>query len=213
MNVLITKIERELSQVPGLSVQVYAKENIAQKIASTFELIYDSKPWKRFNVRETHTLDGVTGVITDTFQKIFSFDDILRVYPTQNSIPLRKLPLEYNPQLEYGGLPRYYEYNGDPGKLITVHPAAASGDIEVIGLSHPTEFLLTDVVPFDEWALIWGVSWQYMLDDQSNPGAVKKFEQLFNTRMGVLYKNQTQEPLSLVGNRSGEYPTQWSDAG
>ena len=213
MSDLITKVERELSMVPGLSVQVYAKDSIMQKISSTFELVYQDKAWKRFRVMETRTLNGTTGNVTAPFTLITDFDDINRVFPSKSSVPLSSFPLEFNPTLEIGGLPRSYSYNTTPGYLLTCHPATASGDIIVLGQQHPIDFALDTVVPFDDWCIIWGTAWQYAVDDAANPGAITKFQHMFETRKKQLYNAQTSDPIRLTGNRGGEYPTSWSDNG
>lgn len=213
VNALVTKIERELSMVPGLNVQVYAKDNLAQRVQAIFDITFSEKNWKRFNRREQHTLDGVTGSIVDTFTQIPDFDNIVRIFPADRSVALAKLPLEFNPNLEAGGLPRYYEFNGTIGKLITVHPVSALGDIVVMGQYRPPDFLQTDVVPFDQWAIIYGAAWMYAVDDGANPAAIAKFQGLYEKRIKQLYSNQTDDPIRLTGNRSGEYPTTWSDNG
>lgn len=208
---LITRVERELSQVPGLAVQTYAKDAIAQKIISTFELIYSDRNWKRFKTTEQRTLDGVTGKVTTPFTEITAFDDIVRVYPATTGVALTLLPTEYNPLIGFsGGLPRYYGYSSAAGKLITVYPLNSSGDIIVLGQVHQAEdFVLSDTIPFDDLALVWGAAWQYAVDDATNPGAVAKFSGLFEARKKQLYSNQTAEPIALGGNRG--VPTRWSE--
>jgi hypothetical protein len=207
---LITMVQTELYQVSGAGTQVYGEANIAQKIQSSFDLIFTDKWWKRHMTRLSRVLNGTTGEVTVDITTIVSFEDVKSVYVEGRRDPLPKVSDTYNATMFSGTSAQFYEASTTTNKLIVVQPITAAANISIVGRKHPGTFVSATVVPFDPWAVTWMTAWQYMSDDGSNPDSAAKFQGLFEKRISQLYKAQTSEPIQLE-NGLGNIPDRWSE--
>jgi hypothetical protein len=209
---LITLCERELSQVPGLSVQLYTQDTLADKITAAYLFFFDDTKvqWKRFRDFATYTLSGTNGRVMETVSDTFKeFGDIEAIYPADSDDPLVLASSTRNPALITGSTPDQYGY--DSTNVFRVFPLTATGQVVVVGKVRANlPFALSDTVPFDYLALQYFTCWQMAIDDASNPGAVDKFKALFDERYNELKKKDQQAPIAF-NNRSSRYPTTWEE--
>ena len=209
---IITRCQRELSQVPGLAVQIYAQDALADKIEAAYLFAFDdtNTKWKRFLTFADYTLDGTTGRAVETVSTLFkSYEHIHSVFPFAYDTPLDKWSGLVNPNNISGSTPR--QVTRDNTNVFRVFPLASTGKVTVVGRTQADlPFALNDTVPFDFLALTYFACWQYAIDDGSNPGAVEKFKALFDLRYKALRDAEQQEAVSLNPRRT-KYPTQWEE--
>lgn len=195
---LVQKVITRISQVPGTGVQLYAEDRIADMIQQAFDFIFDDYFWPQFYFEQTYTLDGTTGVITgDISSGIKRYEDIQYIFFESDTYPLKELPRNYNPSLITGTRGRFFKPNSTAAKRFTVLPAASAGTVRVIGRTKPANFTDDDAVDFDNTAIILAATKDYLEDDGANPGAIEKFEQMFESRLAQLKTNQDSHPRAL----------------
>jgi hypothetical protein len=212
LQALVTDTEKALYQAAGPGVQIYAQDVLIQQLQNAFDFIFLDYWWPQFIRREVRTLDGVSGLVTVPFALITHYEDIKAVFRRNSDRPLPELPLSYN-SLDYptGSLARHIEATGD-SNLFRVYPTDALDNIVVVGRTRPaTDFISTDVVPFDSTALVHYAAWSYFTDDESNPAAAAKHQGLFEKRMQQL-KDALPQVVEL-NPRHGYVPDQWSERG
>jgi hypothetical protein len=207
--------ERELYQSAGLSVQVYAQDNLVQKIQNAFQMFFDdtSVKWKRFIAYTTYTLDGTSGHTTVPVKNTYkNYEDIIAVYPGTSQRRLAGWP-GGNPASFISSTPLFVLPDPTGTDLLKVLPSNASGQIVVEGRLFPTfPFNPSDVVPFDALTLTYFVAWQYAVDDGSNPAGSEKLRQLFEERYKQMKINANSEPIAL-NSQYGNIPSTWRDEG
>lgn len=207
---ILTRVQNDLYQAAGPSVQLYSENLIVQKISDTFIMLANDPEirWKQFRIFNRFTLDGTTGRTTVALNTIFkAFGDIYSIFPDKASRPLTYLGSSDNPYLLTGTRP--LKYIRDSVDIVRVIPATATGDIITVGKSvRQPPFILTDVIPFDYIAISNHVCWQYAVDDGSNPAMAEKFKTLFEARYKEIQKEEITEPIQL--NAGGDQiPNQW----
>ena len=204
--------ERELYQSAGISVQVYAQDNLSQKVQNAFILFFDDTKvrWKRFVQYNTYTLDGTTGRTTVPVKTIYKhYENIINVYPGANARPLAAWP-GGNPSSLSGKSPQYVF--ADTIDIMKVFPATATGQITVEGRVLPAfPFAVSDIVPFDWLSIVYFIAWQYAVDDGTNPAGAEKLRQMFEQRYSQMKINQSSEPVPLNSDYRG-IPTSWRDS-
>lgn len=210
---IITFVQKELSQIAGVTVQIYSEDLIAQKVQTSFELLYSDRSWKRFQTFETYTLDGTTGRVTGNVSTTFKqFEDIYKIYPVGYDQPLSVYSMERNPAALTGTFPLEYTADRTANKIFRVLPITATGQIAVVGrIGYSTPFAADEVVPFDYLALGFMTAWQYAVDDASNSAMIDKFKALFDTRIAQLKKNQEREAIALNPGYRGIIPNTWQE--
>lgn len=210
LEALITRIQNDLYQAAGPSVQLYSESLIVQKISDAL-VTFANDPqvrWKQFRIFNRYTLDGTTGRTTVALNSIFkAFGDIYSIFPDKSSRPLTYIGARDNPYLIVGTRP--LKYIRDSVDIIRVLPALAVGDIIVVGKSVPQPpFALTDTIKFDYIAISNYVCWQYSADDGANPAMTEKFRSMFEARYAEIKNEEVTEPIEL--SRFGDnVPTQW----
>jgi len=197
---LIERTATRLSQVAGASVQLYSEDRIAEMIQHKFDVLFDEAFWGQFvTFGESMTLDGSTGVVTiDLTDKIKRFEDIRAIYPDDSNTPLSKLPEStLNPDTITGTTPAFYSNSTSAIKVFKVWPLASTGAIQVTYRTKPDAFVPSDVVNFDEQALILGAAFDYSEDDGTNPAATDKLQNMFESRVKQLRNLRNDSPIAL----------------
>jgi hypothetical protein len=210
LQALTTLVERELAQYAGASVQLYAEPIIQQRIQQAFDYIFTLTYWPQFRVRELKLLNAATGMVTIPFANIKQWDDVQFVFRQWSDRPIPELPEGFSTQNLIGTQAQWLEPRID-AYLFTVYPLTATDQIEVIGRNRPAAlFNPTDVVPFDDWAIVHYAAWTYLVDDASNPGAASKQQALFDTRIKQL-KDQSEKGVIYLNPRGAQdIPQRWS---
>lgn len=207
---LLSVIERMLYQAAGVDVQVYAQDIIIDKINQAFIRCFEAKFWPQFFVRETGTLDGVTGLPVTPFSLITAWEDIYRVFRSGSEAPLPVMPDSYNLlSIPSSGVARFIA--PDANELFVVYPLTATDDIMVSGRQRPAntgDFALSDIVPFDYLAIAYHVVWEYATDDASNGAMAAKFQTLFDSRIQQLADISFPDFVAIAPNTNA-IPLEW----
>lgn len=197
----INQVARNISLVNGDGMTPYSPDLIESYLDGAHQFIKDEQEWHDFDVVYNRTLDGSTGLITEGITGISDAREITRIYHTSSMTPLPKVSLYNNKQVSTSLIG--YEYlnrEDDPGpsfKLVRFYPLILTGDVRIEG--HKT-FDFTDrnlVIPVDWWLHVYHASWQFALDDGTNPGQIAKYETMFNTRLKQVKEKENNKPISL----------------
>lgn len=210
----IDQVARNMSLVNAANVTPYSPELILSYLQLAHEMIIDEQEWDEVRADFIRTLDGTTGRITVGISTVDNYKDIKRVYHESSSTPLPVLTTYNNPLIATSihgirGIPR----SDDPGpnkKLIQFYPLVLTG--QVLFQADQT-FDLTNLeleLPIDWWLHVLHASWQFALDDGTNPGQIAKYEGLFNERMKQVKTKENSRPVSLDPYQS--IPDIWVDS-
>lgn len=209
---ILTRVQNDLYQAAGPSVQLYSESLLVQKISDAFVTLANDPEvrWKQFRIFNRYTLDGTTGRTTVPLNAIFkAFGDIYAIFPDKTNQPLTYIGTKDNPYMLTGSYP--LKYIRDSIDIVRVIPNTAVGDIIVVGKSVvQPPFELSDTIPFDYIALGNYVCWQYSIDDGSNPGMAEKFRVLFESRYQAIKKEENTENIQLSGY-SNPVPSRWEE--
>jgi hypothetical protein len=204
---------RALSQVTGTSVQVYAEDRIYQQINHTFNLLFKEKDvwWDTLMQWFDATIDGSTGVATQDLSAIDQVDDIRAIFRDNSDRPMPILPASINPYRLSGNVPRFIEFINDPDRHFRTWPRTVTETLRVHARVHPGVLTVDSNVNFDKDVLVHGASYFYAEDDGTNPGAIQKFQGLFELRRGQLLHARSNLP-SVQSNSGGSFPDTWQES-
>lgn len=185
---LTQEVISNLSMYPGTSVQIYAEDRISNMIIRLFSTLFEERFWSDTTFWREYTLSGIDGVVNEDVSKdIAHFHDIECIksqYDTSSA--LTKLHSSFVPQIGSGKTPCFYTNTPIENKIFAVVPFTATGKIYVRARTRPTEFLPDTIIPFDSTALVFGVCYEYSVDDDNNKAASQKFKELFDKRINQL---------------------------
>lgn len=190
---IVDAVILEISQVPGVSTQIYAEPRLLQLVEDAFDLVFQENWWNAYSSYVTGTLNGTTGLLTadilpttpSAIVPISSYTNIRTCFMSTRRRPIREFPPMTNPNSISGSLPLYkmpdYTFPNRPIKFL---PVDATGDVIMEVRQEPLHpFALTDTIYIDTKMLVWGAAFLYVSDDGTNPGQVAKFQQLFENRL------------------------------
>lgn len=204
MSDLVTDVQRELSQVPGIGTQAYSEDYIVQLLTAGFKVVFREEFWPHLSEWFQKTLDGSTGQWSGAGVDVYVLQDVRCVYgPKDRYRPLPHLPRHINPYEIAGTTPRYVEgRNGaSTGKPFRIWPLAATGTITFQARVMPDDEVFlsssSDEVPFDDLTLVYYAAWQYIENDGSNPGQAEKLKNMFEARLAQEKKNLANLPIDL----------------
>jgi len=193
---LISDVIIELSQVSGTAVQTYSEDRIARLLQQTFNLCFDKLWWPDYMEWKSYTLDGSTGLVTDTITDVTRYTDYRVFYPGTDHKPLRELPKNMNPYALSGTYPRYVSASATANKLFQVWPTLSTGTIRAHARIRPTDFAATDVVKLDKDLLVYGAAMSYATSDGGNPPEAQLLLQKFQNRLKEVRASISQ-PVEL----------------
>jgi hypothetical protein len=201
---LNTRVQARLSMASGTGVQTYAEDRISEMIQYRFDTLFEMRWWSQFFTFATYTLDGTLGVVTtDLTDLIKRYDDLAVIYVTDSNKPLTEVTMtKRNVLLLAGTTPIQFSGLGPTdanktSRVFQIWPKASTGTIEVGFRTKPDTFAPSDVVDFDDQALILGATFDYLEDDGANPNATAKFERMYRDRETQLLRNYDSGPISL----------------
>jgi len=200
---IVSNVIVELSQVPGVGVQLYSAGRIQQYVQDTFLLTIDKAWWPEYMCYLDTAANGTDGRLTSDLvgplSSIMEYKDIAAVWPTNSSRRLRQLPPMTNPGLFTGGAARYmaadYKF---PKRPFIVYPTQSTDTLKVWARqSNIVPLSGDDVVYLDRLLLTYGAAWMYCTDDGTVPAQVEKFQGLYQLRLDQVTDNLSQQPLQL----------------
>lgn len=204
---IVNDVITELSQVPGVSTQVYATPRIQQHLQDATILMMDEAWWPQlrqffYNV----TPDGVTGRLTADLtvsglnnHTIYRFQDIEKVFPSTQNKTLRRLPTNRNPATLSGLVSVYITPDATSlHRPFAVFPVTATETMTVIARAYPTiPMSSTDTVYLDRLLMTYLAAYMYAEDDGTNPGAIAKFKGLFEKRLMQVKASWDEHGIAL----------------
>lgn len=196
-----------LSMVPGIGVQLYSEDRIAEMIWHKFVIVRDELWWDDFMDYAVLTQDAAgrpTEPVTRTPPAIPSpsqivinkYSDIQFAWSPSLRDPLREMPLRSNPMgmLKEG---KTLWRTPDHDKVIRFAAFTPGQQMLVRYKRHYERFSASTVVPMDDQVLLLGAVYDYLEDDGTNPGQTEKFRNMFNDRLKQLRTDENDRDIQL----------------
>ncbi len=190
-----------LHQEPGVGVQTYSEDALAEAVEHKFFVLFDMFWWAYYMKRASTTLDAV-GVPTDDLSDpaglgIKHSDDIVLTWIGNCRDPMP----EYDISQNINAVPQYGQYTIErtyaPGYFVVRPYPAAGTTVHLYYKDRPEEPIDPSRGLFvDEQALILGACWDYLTDMSTNKAAEVKFEAQFNERVDRLRKRLNSGRIS-----------------
>jgi hypothetical protein len=196
----------ELSQVPGVSTQIYAAPRIQQHIQDACILMMDEMWWPDLmQIYPTVTPNGADGRLTADLvstlknHTVSRFQDIEAVYPIARNTPLRILPPRFNPMTLSGSNSVYISPDAKfPLRPFLVWPVTSIDALVVNARAYPVlPISSTDTVYLDRLLITYLATYMFAEDDGTNPGAISKFKGMFEKRLQQAKAAWNQHPIQL----------------
>ena len=193
---IVTKVLQRLALVEGLDAQIYAEPRIQLAVQHKFDMIFREYWIPEYTTyQEQHTLDGVTGQITDSLEnKLNDWRDLHSVFWENSPRPLPIAPMNVRDiDIQYPSL----RPNGvDKIKWFKVLPLSTTGKVYTTYRTKPVDFEKDDdIIYMDTQLLMLGSCWDVLEDDGTNPGAADKFRILFQDALSQFNRQQFNIPL------------------
>lgn len=211
---LIQRTITRLSMVPGIAVQVYAEDRIAEMIQHKFDTVRDMLWWDDMMVWQTLTQDAA-GRPTENIVRempdvpagneivINQYKDIQYAWRPGQTHPLKEMSRRTNPgQILRAGTTHYKL--PDEAKVIRFAPFQAGMEVLVRYRKWYGTFAADDNVPMDDQLLILGAAYDYLEDDGTNPGQTEKFLNFYNDRLRQLLSQENDREIELSPNAYNE---------
>lgn len=191
----------ELSQVPGVSTEVYSSDRLRQYVQDAFDLCWMEHKWEAYRSWWQGTINGSSGHLTADILPttptsglgITNFNNIAIVWVRGSDVPIRDLPNRRNPFNYTGDVAVYkaadYTHANRPIKFF---PITATNSVDMLVYQEPRKpFATTDYLYLDNMMLVYGACYLYSVDDAANPAQVSKFQAMFLKRMrqAIAYEN------------------------
>lgn len=207
----VQEVIKQMSMVPGTSVQNYAEDIIASYIQSAFDELFDAYFWPNYTSWQTYTLDGTLGIpnadISATLKRIEDIG-VMLIGDTEREV--KRLPTMQNPNLITGSTPKFYApYLTTPNRIFQIFPNASTGDVVCRVCTHPGELESTTEVKIDKWLVVYKAAWLYAEQDAANPGQTSVFQKRFEDRFVQVTGNIIGSGLVAFDPAEASIETEW----
>lgn len=205
---LVQRSVTRLSMVPGVAVQVYAEDRLAEMIQHKFETVRDMAWWDDLMDWQELT-QGADGRPTENVVRelpaspvgdeivINQYKDIQFAWHPQRRDPLKTLPKRANPAGAMRSGTTLYRVP-DQAKVIRFLPFTAGLTMMIRYRKWYGAFEPDDIVPMDDQLLVLGACYDYLEDDGTNPGQTEKFRNFYNDRLGQLLMQENDEEIPIA---------------
>ena len=96
---------------------------------------------------------------------------------------------------------------GDNRYLVNFYPLTLSGQV-LFQVERDIDFTDMNItLPIDWWLHVYHASWQYALDDGTNPGQIAKYEKLYNDKLANIKAKENSRPILTQPNQV--IPNDW----
>ena len=221
LQTLTQNVIYEISQVPGVAVQVYSEPVIQRKIQYHFDRIFSKGWWPQFYTPSlTVNYSSHTGLPTNDFTAspiIKGIEDIRWIFRPGYSKPLPELQAHYNRNVVTGTSPQFWESYPNTSKLFRILPIpdptmAAAEDTSTYSVvisfrTMPDDFSSSDLVSFDYLYLLYAVCEDILATDGDNPGDIEKYGNMARDRLRTLNNNLSSE--ILLQQQTSRIPDEW----
>ena len=205
---LVQRTVTRLSMVPGVAVQVYAEDRIAEMIWHKFTTVRDMLWWDDFMEWQELT-QGADGRPIENIVRqmpiapagdeivINEYKDIQHAWHPNRMDPLKTLPKRTNPRGAMREGSTLYRVP-DQSKVIRFLPIESGLRMMVRYRRYYDYFQPDDIVPMDDQVIILGACYDYLEDDGTNPGQTEKFRNMYNDRLGQLIRMENDEEIPIT---------------
>lgn len=196
---IVTKVLQRLALVEGLDAQIYAEPRIQLAVQHKFDLIFREYWLPEYTTyQEVHTLDGLTGQITDSLQdKLNDWRDLHSVFWESSHRPLPLAPMTARDiDIQY---PSLRPLANNITKWFKILPPTTIGKVYITYRTKPVDFMKdSDPIMLDTQLLLLGTCWDVLEDDGTNPGAADKFRILFQDALSQFNRQKFNIPLDTI---------------
>lgn len=208
---------RNLSQVPGASVQLYSEDTIIEYIRISFDMYFDAYEWPGYNEWVDGTLDGTLGVITrdlsqltGTYERrLLRYEDIISIYIKGSHVQLTEMPPGVSPLDEdSSSQAMYYKQYFNATKIFRIIPYTATGELNINYKPYVADFNIDTELFLDETLLVLAASYQYLSKDGTNDANTNEVQAQLATREGQL-ANMRAKPIPLSPSRRIASSNRW----
>ena len=208
---IIQRTIKQLHQVQGTGVQIYAEDIIAEHVIATFNLVFDEVWWDGYMEWYERVLDGVDGVVTEVLEGVRRFEDVRAVFADGSDRPLPLLPRDFNPFGLDGSMGLFIEALPEdaPSKIIQFWPKTATSTVAIHARKQPKDFYPETVLKVDADLLVYGAGWDYLEADGTVPAQASKMQVKFEARLKQIKKLYSSKPIALDPRHGGPIPLEW----
>lgn len=205
---LVQRCVTRLSMVPGIAVQVYAEDRLAEMLWHKFVTVRDRLWWDDYMdyVQLTQDANGLpqenvqrTKPLTPIGDEVYinKFSDIQYAWHPNRRDPLKYWPRRSNPAgvMRQGTTMYLLPHEAKVVRFVQYQPNLV---MTLRVKRHYEYFQPDDVVPMDEQVLILGACWDYLEDDGTNPGQTEKFRNFFVDRLKQLESDENEKEIPLA---------------
>lgn len=204
---LVQRTVTRLSMVPGVAVQVYAEDRIAEMIWHKYLMCRDELWWDELmdHVQLTQDDNGrpMENVVRELPDSpvgdeivINRYQDIQFAWSPNIRGPLKRMSSRYNPA-GYTRQGRTMWLGPDSAKVVRFYQHTPGLTMTLRYKRYYPYFGPTDIVPMDDQLMILGAAYDYLEDDGTNAGQTEKFRNLFNERLMRLKSQENDEEIPL----------------
>ena len=204
---LVQRTITRLSMVPGIAVQMYAEDRIAEMIWHKFVIVRDELWWDDFMDYAVLTQDANGRPVENVVRElplspigdeivINSYKDVQYAWRDGLRGPLKELPRRSNPLAVMRSGSTLFRM-ADHDTVIRFAPFAVGMPIMVRYKRYYSRFAPSDAVPMDDQLMILGAAYDYLEDDGTNPGQTEKFRALYNDRLQQLKSDENSGEIPL----------------
>lgn len=196
---LIERIETRLFMLSGLDVQIHAEGQLEEMLRGVYNTLFDDFWYPEYTFPISATLDGATGCITsDISTKVLRYKDIHSVYHDEEDKPLPRV----TPGTAYQRIrTRSIIPSVDPRRVFQVIPITTTGPVHIWYRTRITDAVWATqaydtVVNMDDDVLMYGVVYEFLVNDDSNQRAAAEYKNKYLGRQQQMRDAQWQQPIS-----------------
>lgn len=196
---LIERIETRLFLAAGIDVQTHAEDQLLEMIRGVYETLFEDFWYPEYTYQMSATLDGTTGqVTTDLSAEILRFKDIHSIFYDEDDTPLPRVI----PGTSFGRIrTRSIMPSSNAARVFKLVPIDETGDVHIwyrkrIADSVWENQTLTTEIPFDDNVIMYGVVYEWLVNDDSNQTATQEYKQKYIGRQQQMRDAQWQIPIS-----------------
>lgn len=197
-------------ELPGTAVQTYADDVLLLMIRNGFNAAFSDAWWPSYMQRVAGaTFDGTTGKVTTTLPYLH-YADIRKIWIAGTNTELSEAAPALNPNTLGGTTVMFIEPTEEDGKIFIGQPITCTSSIDIHGRVHPgfddSTFNADLRLKIDRDLLSFAGALAFAIDDASDPGAIEKFQKMYNERFSQLWPDKAHW-TTLAGGR--QYPVEW----
>lgn len=195
---LIERIETRLFLAAGIDVQTHAEDQLVEMLRGVYETLFDDFWYPEYTYATTMDVDDTGMVVGDLSPLILRYKDIRDVYWNEDEDPLPRI----TPGSSLGRVRRKSIMPvADPTKVFKVFPLDEPGPVHIWYRTRVADDVWENnqfdtELPFDDNVLMYGVVYEFLLNDDSNGSATAEYKSKYQARQQQMREAQWRIPLS-----------------